>query len=392
MKILYMSWFSSGEGSKIHAQEFTRAMKNLGHTVINRDLSIRRGSLSAGSPNSPAVNSNMLKNFLREFKSIIMAILRFIRLIGYMIKNKPDLIIYRYTIYDLSGIFVGKLFRIPVIYEVNGSVEYEREISGRYYFKRLVRSNEKYIFEHADLVLLVSNELKSYFEKKNYNIENTLIVPNGVDIERFSQNIPLPKDLQKIKDDLSDKKVIGFTGSLKSWHGAERIIDILPEIIKVVPDARYLIIGDGERRGVIEDKIKKLGLENHVYITGFQDHSLIPTLIDIMDIAVAPYHDIDFFHFSPLKVFEYMAKGKPVVAPALGQCVDLVGKDNGILIQENNNEELKNAILRLLEDTDLAKRLGNNARKFIEENYTWEQNARKIENAIINKKKVRGEA
>lgn len=387
VKILYMSWFSSGEGSKIHAQEFTHAMEQLGHQVITKDLSINKSkSKSSGKPanTSNQQQGSSLKNYIKEYKSILMVILRFLRLFGYMVKYKPERIIYRYSIYDISGLWISKLFRVPVVYEINGSVEYEREIENKFYFKKLVRRTEKSIFNKADLVLLVSNELKRYFNEKNYNMNKILIVPNGVDMAKFNREIELPAEFAQMKEQWADKKVIGFSGSLKSWHGAERIIDILPDILKEVPDARYLIIGDGDRRRMIEAKMKEMGLEEYVYITGFQDYKLIPTLLKIPDITVAPYHNIDFFHFSPLKVIEYMGAGKPVVAPPLGQCVDLIGYegDRGILLSENTDEQLTNAIVKLLKDPALVKTMGRNAQSFIEENYTWEQNARRIDEAI----------
>ena len=388
VKILYMSWFSSGEGSKIHAQEFTHAMEQLGHQVITKDLSIKKGAApkisgTASNETSQSQGSS-LKNYIKEFKSLVMVFLRLLRLFGYMLKYKPERIIYRYSIYDISGLWISKLFQVPVVYEINGSVEYEREIENKFYFKNLVQRTEKSIFKKADLVLLVSNELKRYFSEKNYNMNRVLIVPNGVDMDKFNREVKLPEPFEQIKEKWADKKIIGFSGSLKSWHGAERIIDILPNILKEVPEARYFIIGDGDRRSMIEAKVKENGLEDYVYITGFQDYELIPSLLKIPDITVAPYHDIEFFHFSPLKVIEYMGAGKPVVAPALGQCVDLIGYggDRGILLKENTDEQLTDAIVKLLKEPELVKTMGQNAQRFIEENYTWEKNARRIDEAI----------
>ncbi|MCT2535122.1 glycosyltransferase family 4 protein [Aquibacillus koreensis] len=391
MKILYMSWFSSGEGSKIHAQEFTHAMEQLDHEVITKDLSIKKHNPSPGSTHTrkeQAPSSN-LKNYLKELKSLVMVFIRFIRLIGYINKYKPERLIYRYSIYDISGMLAAKLFRIPIIYEINGSIEYERDIANKFYIKRFVKTSEKYIFKHASLLLLVSEELKRYFGSKSYNMDHVLVVPNGVDIRKFNQPQPLPERLAQLKQAWSSKKVIGFMGSLKSWHGAERIIDLLPELIQKDQDVRYLIIGDGDQRGVINDKITQSKLQDYVYITGFQDYTIIPSLLDIMDIAVAPYQHIDFFHFSPLKVMEYMAKGKPVIAPALGQCKDLIAKDHGILLQENNQEALKHALLKLIMDPDQAMEMGKRGQRYIREHYTWEQNARRIEQALQeNKRRV----
>ncbi len=380
-----MSWFSSGEGSKIHAKEFAHAMELLGNDVITKDLSINNTQYTNVN-NSVNKEKNRRSSVLRELKSLVMVVIRFLRLIYYLILYKPELIIYRYSIYDISGILAAKLYKVPIVYEINGSIEYERNIANRFYLKQLVTASEQYIFNESNLVLLVSNELKRYFSNKNYYLENTLVVPNGVDMDKFTVNTTLPKEIESIKQLWSTKKVIGFLGSLKSWHGAERIIEIFPDILEKNKEVRYLIIGDGDRRAETESKIKQYNLQDYVYITGFQDYTIIPSILDVIDIAVAPYHTIDFFHFSPLKVMEYMAKGKPVVAPALGQCVDLIGHDHGILLKENTDACLTNSILTLVMDEHLARNMGIKARKFIEQNYTWKQNARRIEEALQGKR------
>jgi glycosyltransferase involved in cell wall biosynthesis len=104
-----------------------------------------------------------------------------------------------------------------------------------------------------------------------------------------------------------------------------------------------------------------------------------------MDITIAPHDRNSFksiggFHGSPLKIFEYMAMGKPVIATPIGQIKDII-EDNisGRLIYSDQVEELKNAVIRLYEDKDYRDTLGKNARKVVMDNYTWEINARKIE-------------
>jgi glycosyltransferase involved in cell wall biosynthesis len=389
MKIVYISWFSSGEGSQVHAKEFIHGMESLGHTIIPVELSLRSPSSQKVKQEETVKRStyqeNKLKGFIRECKSLALNIPRLFRLHKLIKQHQPDCIINRYAIYDISALLAKFLFNVPYIAEVNGSVIFERNLLGKFYFKPIANYMERLIFRKADTVTLVSQELLKYFEKNHYDTTNTIVTPNGVDIEKFNPDTsiePFGKDIKEIVR-WKDKIVIGFLGSLKPWHGVERLINILPEMLNANPNIRLLIIGDGKERTRIESKLKEYNLEDHVYITGFLGHEDIPKALNMVDVCTAPYNDIDHFHFSPLKIFEYMAMGKPVVAPALGQCKELIIDDfNGILLDQNTNENLKQALLKIIEDEEYRVTLGHNAREYIAQNYTWKVNAQKIENAV----------
>ncbi|APH03559.1 glycosyltransferase family 4 protein [Bacillus weihaiensis] len=390
MKILYLSWFHSGEGSQVHANEFMHAMREIGNEIIPIELSLRNQNYLENIKLQKSLvqaKSSYPKLVLKEIKSLLLNIPRILRLLKLYKKHKPDSIINRYSIYDISAIIVGKILKIPVVYEVNGSVIYERDIEGRYYLK-LARWFEKFIFKHANVVTVVSNELLNYFKENEYDTTKSIVIPNGVDIDKFTLNASAPEQLKQINEKWANKTVLGFLGSLKSWHGVERIIDLIPSLIKENPNIRFLIIGDGNERERLEEKIKNYEIEDYVFITGFLNYQDVPGAINLFDIALAPYNNIDFFYFSPLKVFEYMAMAKPVIAPRLGQCQDLIqDSHNGFLLDENTNEDLKQKILLLAKDESLIQQMGANAREFIKNHYTWTVNAEKIDHSIKNSKK-----
>ncbi|WP_066172846.1 glycosyltransferase family 4 protein [Bacillus marinisedimentorum] len=384
MRIIYISWFNSGEGSQVHAKEFMNAMRNLGHQVIPVELSLR-SSKQLDQKNQTNKNSPPRRNLLTELKSIAMNIPRFFRLMKIIRAEKPDAIINRYAIYDLSPLLAKLFNNIPIIYEVNASAVYEREIKNMYLIKPFAKFVEKRIFAKADATLVVSEELKKYFTKQGYDMENTVVTPNGVDFESFSAMNEIPPEIEKIKEEWNDKIVVGFLGSLKTWHGVERVIDIMPDIIAVNKNIRFLVIGGGEERKKLEQKISDLKLQKYVYISGFLDYKYVPGSLKLFDFAVAPYHNIDFFHFSPLKIFEYMAAGAPVIAPPYGQISELViNQYNGLIMSNNSNDELFDAINYLADHPDKRETLGTNAQQFIKENYSWKINAKKIEDIVID--------
>ncbi|WLR41506.1 glycosyltransferase family 4 protein [Bacillus carboniphilus] len=382
MKILYISWFSSNEGSRIHANEFMNAMEKIGHEVIPVDLSNRKNYKNNNMYHKK--NAIFIQPFFTEISKLFGVIPRFLRLRNYVKKINPDVVINRYSIYDISAIIIRLIYRIPYVAEVNASSIVEKDITKQFYFKRTARLIEKYIFRKADIVTVVSKELLKYFEENEYRTDNVIVIPNGVDAEKF--NSERTEQLEGYPfDEWEGKEIIGFLGSLKSWHGVERLIDILPVLIEDNPLIRLLIIGDGEEHRRLSQLVMDKKLSNYVHITGNLPYDHIPKALKSVNVCIAPYYNIDHFYFSPIKIFEYMAMGKPVIAPALGQCEELiVNNHNGILLPENTNEQLIVAIKRIFMDKKQLERLGVNAREFIINSYTWEQNAKQIDGAIRN--------
>lgn len=384
MKILYLSWFNSGEGSQVHAKEFMNAMNQLGNQVIPVELSLKTQKQLENLKIQTTTHTNKGKfSFIKELKTFLLNTLRIIRLIKLYKEHKPDAIINRYLIYDFSAIVVGKLLNIPVMYEVNASAVYEREIENRYYIKPLAKWVEQLVFKKSDVVTVVSNELKTYFDTNGYDVSNTIVIPNGVNVEKYQEDFEVPPAFQEVAQRWKGKVVLGFLGSLKSWHGIQRVIDIMPALIKKNPNIRLVIVGDGNTRSEIEAKIKEHQLTDHVYISGFIPHDQVPGALSLFDVALAPYNNISNFYFSPLKIFEYMAAGKPVVAPALGQIRELVQSHyTGLLLEENNDKCLEESLITIIEDPINLKQMGQNAKDFITEHYTWKKNAEKITFAL----------
>ena len=170
----------------------------------------------------------------------------------------------------------------------------------------------------------------------------------------------------------------------RGGSSASRGVEILPELLarlqKRHPGTRLVIAGDGQLRAELERAFARRGLEKLVTITGLLLHEEVPDVIRTFDVALAPYpkHDHDFY-FSPLKLFEYMACGIPVVAANLGQITETVqhGK-NGLLYPPGNLNALTASCERLLDDKPLRQRLGMAAAKLVHRKFTWDGNAARV--------------
>ena len=162
-------------------------------------------------------------------------------------------------------------------------------------------------------------------------------------------------------------------------------MEVLPELLarlsKRHPDIRLILAGDGQLRGELERSFKQRGLSKRVKFTGALQHEEVPEVIRQFDIALAPYPKPDHdFYFSPLKLFEYMACGVPVVAARLGQIREVVtdGK-TGLLYPPGDVDALTARCEKLLANATLRASLGRAAAKLVRDKFTWDKNAARVE-------------
>ena len=148
---------------------------------------------------------------------------------------------------------------------------------------------------------------------------------------------------------------------------------------KKTPNSRLLIIGDGPERASLENQIDSLGLSQNVSMLGTVRPDRIPEYLKQMDVGVAPYPPLANFYFSPMKVYEYMAAGLPVVVSDIGQLRTLVVDEvNGLVCPAGNRSALVDALMCLHRDPALRKRLGRRGREIVLRQHTWANTARRV--------------
>jgi glycosyltransferase involved in cell wall biosynthesis len=205
-------------------------------------------------------------------------------------------------------------------------------------------------------------------------------MPNGVDTEMFHPAID-GRNIRK-RLGIERKTVIGFTGILRPWHGLDLLLQAFRQICQTRSDLHLLIVGDGPIRCDLEKTVANNGLSDKVTITGRQVHEMVRFFIAAMDIAVTPQST---FYASPMKIIEYMAMGKALVAPDTPNIRDIVthGED-GLLFCPQKVDDLTRQLLVLIGYCDLRARLGLKARSKIESRYTWQQNAKHVVSIMAN--------
>jgi len=275
--------------------------------------------------------------------------------------------------------WIKKHLGLPFILHVDGIEYWVKKNWGKLYFSHLLRWAEDTELEASDAIIVISDSLKKQLVDYGVNGEKIHVVPNGVHPDQFYPEIG-DNGLRK-QYNLEDKFVIGYTGTFGRWHGVEVLAQAVKHIVKLTPNAMVLFIGDGDLRPKIEEITKRDGVFDHIIITGFVPFNSIANYLAVCDVTVSPCinnEDNEFFN-SPVKLFEYMAMGKPIVASNVGQQGIVIEHGiNGLLHEEKQPEELAERIFEIYSDSDLAMRLGKEARKRAVEKHDWKYNAQAI--------------
>lgn len=293
-------------------------------------------------------------------------------------EEKPDIIHERETFFNFAGLLLAKKIKIPYVLEVNAPLSYEM---GRHYSRinqEIGKIIERKLFNGADRIIVVSNILKKYLLNQGVGEEKIKVVQNGVDEKLFNPTIS-GESVRK-KYHLENEEVIGFAGSLhQEWQGIGDLLKAAKIICSIKPSMRFLIVGNTEG----QEEIFKSAPDNVIF-TGLVNHSEVPRYLAAADVLVAPYKlendlkNIGFYN-SPVKLLEYMAMGKPIIASRIGQIEEILEhRKTGLLTEPGNYKDLVANISILAEDEQLKKKLGTYARNEAENKYTWEQNARRI--------------
>lgn len=267
---------------------------------------------------------------------------------------------------------IAGFLRKPYIIELHGMPTGK---IGPKIYKKIIFSN------HKKRILCITNALKVMYENKyNFKFKDSeiQIAPNGVVLEPYNNY----SGTSEIRNNLGieDRFSVVYTGHLYQGRG----MDLLIQLAKALSNIQFLWVGgkDDEvnrwREFILENGIK------NIVLTGFVGNKLIPAYQLAGDILVMPYENtisgssggnsVDFC--SPMKMFEYMAAGKPIITSDLPILHEVLNEKNAIFCDYNNVQQWANAINRIKENPDLGHSLGNQARLDVEK-YSWIERAKK---------------
>ena len=284
-----------------------------------------------------------------------------------------DLIYERYSLWSFAGMVYARSMAVPGLLEVNAPLIDEQAQHRTLVHRSKAEDVATLAFGAAAALLAVSDGVASCLESHPAARGRVYVVPNGVDPSRFRPGLvpALPARPGTF--------TLGFVGSLKPWHGLDVLVDAFHRLRRRDAGARLLIVGDGPQRDRVAADLEARGVLDDTHFTGAVSSDAVPAFVASMDIAIAPYPKLEGFYFSPLKVYEYMAAGVPVVASRIGQLADLIEHGvNGILVPPGDAVELARTLEWLRADAGLRARLGPAGRATVLRKHTWDAVAERI--------------
>ncbi|HET7498132.1 MAG TPA: glycosyltransferase, partial [Candidatus Eisenbacteria bacterium] len=279
----------------------------------------------------------------------------------------PDAVYERYSLCAVAGSVLARRLAVPHVLEMNAPLADEEARHRGLALPGLTRAVERWILRRADRVLVVSEALRVHAEQLGAAPDRIRVVPNGVDPELFRPD--RPGTTVRNGSSPEDAVWVGFSGSLKPWHGTEHLVRALATASREDPRLRLLVLGEGPERGRLRELACSLAIEDRIEFAGAVAHERVPEYLASCDILSAPYGPTDDFYFSPLKIAEYRAAGKPVVASRVGDLARTLDEAAGVVLLEPGDEQaLARTLVDLARDPETRARLGRAAAA---QSWTW---------------------
>lgn len=390
MKILYIctqpdlsQYAKSGPGT--HMREMIAAFRGLGHEVRTEIEGDRHYSEETGYKVPPPAGWKRILKGLVPGK--VWRSLKDRRLLQHneRVKGKldevirsyqPDLIYERASYLQFVATDLSKAHEIHHILEINAPFAEQRNKyfgSSFYYAKGLAMEHR--IVSSASGIAVVSGVLKDYYEQRYEASKGKIIItPNAVNPDYLKLE-SLEESRRSMFVTLEQELVIGFVGSIFRYHGVEMLINTFPEVLNDHSKVHLLIVGDGENLEELKAKVEQMGLKDKVTFTGSVPPKEVFHWIGAMDITVLPSTGP---YMSPIKLFEYGALGKAIIAPNTEPVKEVMEDGTHGLLIEQNEEALKNALLQLCSDVELRRSMGQSFQKKVLEEHTWKRMAERI--------------
>ena len=368
MRILFSHRIQSRDGQAVHIEALVAAFRSEGHEVLV--VGPRRFDRTGfgGESRGLSVLRRVCPPAGYELLELLYNIPSLWRLLRACARFRPDCVYERYNLFFFGGLALKYLRNLPFYLEVNAPLADERAAHGNLAMTRLARRLETWVWRKADRLYPVTQVLADHAVTLGVRRDAVTVNQNGVDPSQYTYAPVTPAPGGTV--------TLGFVGFLRPWHGVEFVISMLAEWHDA-PDFRLVIAGEGPARQQLECRARAAGIADRVAFLGLVPRDRLIAVIRGFDIALQPSA---VAYASPLKLFEYMALGRAIVAPDQPNIREILNHDRtALLFEPGNRDALRNAVAQLAYRPEARRRLGDAARlALIERDYTWRGNARRI--------------
>jgi glycosyltransferase involved in cell wall biosynthesis len=376
MKILYHHRTRATDAQRIHIQEMVRAFRELGHEVdVAGVVPLDTAQSDARRDAGDALWKRLVRKvpFAYELVQLAYNLVGIPMLMARTLRGKPDFLYERYALFNFAGVATARLCRIPIVLEVNSPFALEQARDRHIRSHGLARWTESLICRLATRVIVVSTPLARLMQAAGVDAAKIEVMPNGVSLEDFQFRAD-SSDLRH-RLGLVDHLVIGFVGWFRDWHGLDLLLEAFACSGLAAERVKLLLIGDGPAMADLRRIVEEKGLAASVLFTGPLPHAEVPPFLDLIDIAVQPAANE---YCCPMKILEYMALGKAIVAPLQDNIRELVSEEEAMFFTPRDVRSFCLALQTLARQVPRAREMGRKARAaVVSRGFLWTANARR---------------
>ncbi len=378
-----------GRGAEgVHIRGVVKGMTQLGHKVSILSLPGAEPETEEQPNNKVSTKSKTQKKskffllsdltkhvpeFVFEMFELAFNLIAIVRLRKAVKEHEISLIYERYSLFMFASVWWAKRHNIPIVLEVNDSCQVHRV--RHLTFTWLAAKIEGWIFRNATGLVFISSQFKQVAEHAYINIVPSVVSPNAADLDKFIIDKDAGTTLRK-ELGIDDKLVLGYVGAFVHWHGIDWFVELISERLKESPNLVLLLVGDGVAFEPIKAVITEAGVNSQVIMPGKVEHSKVATYLSAMDFGILPDSND---YGSPMKLFEFMAMGKGMVAPDFSPIAEVVtDNETSWLFPAGDRQACIEKVLEIANDKSAHVNIGANARAYIERERQWKHNAEQL--------------
>ncbi|WND01702.1 glycosyltransferase family 4 protein [Temperatibacter marinus] len=372
-KILYHHRTLALDGQNVHITEMLKAFRAAGHEV---HVVCPAPQDKGGQEKASLFNKirGLVPAFIYELAEIAYSYRAYKKLLKAHEEFQPDFIYERYNCFTLSGKWLREKTKTPLIMEVNAPLADERRRHGTLALYGTAKKLEAEIWQSADKIITVSDVLSGLVAETGVSKDKIVSMHNGIDPDKFD-NIDTDTGQMVQWYNLFGKTILGFTGYIRDWHKLDDVIRLIATE-KENHNLHLMAVGDGPAVADCLILAKDLGIEDRVTFTGVVAREKVADYVNCFDIALQPAVTE---YASPLKIFEYLALSKPIIAPRQANIEEILthGVDS-ILFDTRDHAGLHDAIMHYVEDPKSRQKAAKAARQTLEDrSFYWSTNAKR---------------
>ena len=303
-----------------------------------------------------------------------------IALLRTMWREKPDVMLWFDSPGQIAPLICAGVMRCPYVLFVNGIAG--EELTGLWGWKPIrnrIQGSLRVSGRRAQAVVSVCREIPLWMQREwGIAADRCHVIRNGVD-----PLVCVPRQKEEACHRLGldrSRLYIGFVGGFFPWHGLDTLVEAMTIVRRECPAAKLLLVGDGHTRPALQAMVRERGLEEAVSFVGRVPFDEVPWWIGASDVCVVLHRSVRFYPGDSMKLWEYLACARPVIATAgegYGDTVERLGA--GLSVKEEDSAALAEIMLRVLRDPASASKMGQAGRAAVVHSHTWDARAMELE-------------